>query len=128
MSLTDNLQPGERRAHARHLADLHVQLIRSDTLPMRLHTVELSMGGMRVECDQAKAQLLAPPDIGEGRRFTARLVLSTPKLEHRTLTLSATVKSVQEVAHDHYRIGMRFLKFFGKSHALLDEFIAALKT
>ena len=127
MNSPDMIHNGERRAHSRHMADMRVQLLRNDTLPMQLHTVELSMGGMHVECDREQAQLLAPPDIGEGQQFTARVLISVPGLERRTLTLTATVKTVVELGRDRYRVGLHFLRFFGKSHQLLSEFVTALE-
>ena len=119
-------QTKERRADSRHSVKLSVQLIRSDTIPLQLRAVELSMGGMHIECDQAKAQLLAPPGVGEGRRFTTRVLLSNPDSKRRALTLSAIVKSVIETGKDHYRVSLHFVRFFGKSHNLLENYIAEL--
>ena len=127
MNNPDQSQYQERREFQRHPSDLRVQLIRSDTVPMQLHTVELSMGGMHVECDRAQAQLLAPPDIGDGQQFTARVLLSAPGIDGRALTLSAVVKSVVELGNDRYRIGLHFEKFFGKSYRLLEDFVRALE-
>lgn len=128
MSNPDRLLPEERRADPRHLADLRVQLIRNDTFPMQLHTVELSMGGMHIECDREQAQLLAPPDVGSGQQFTARILLSAAGIDRRALTLSAEVISVVELGPDHYRVGLHFAQFFGKSYALLGEFITMLES
>lgn len=128
MSNPDLLLSEERRADPRHLADLRVQLLRNDTFPMQLHTVELSMGGMHIECDREQAQLLAPPDVGSGQQFTARISLLAPGIDRRALTVSAEVKSVVELGPDHYRVGLHFVQFYGKSHALLSEFITRLES
>lgn len=127
MNSPDAIHNEERRAHSRHMADLRVQLIRNDTIPMQLHTTELSMGGMHIECDLKQAQLLAPPDIGEGQQFTARIMVWAPGMERCTLTLTAAVKTVVELSPDRYRVGLHFLRFFGKSHQLLSTFITALE-
>ena len=127
MKRRNQSQLEERREYTRYPADLRVQLLRSDTIPIQLHTVELSEGGMHVECDRAQAQLLAPPSIGEGQQFTARIMLIEPGMKRRALTLSAIVKTTQELGQDHYRVGLHFDRFFGKSRVLLDEFILALK-
>jgi hypothetical protein len=127
MSNSSQSQVEERRTNTRHPAGLRVQLLRNDTIPVQLHTVELSMGGMHIECDREQAQLLAPPDIGEGRQFTARILLSVPGSARRALTLSAVVKTVVQLGPDHYRIGLYFERFFGKSRESLADFILMLE-
>ncbi len=94
-------------------------------MPLQLSTSELSMGGMHLECDSAKALLLAPPGIGAGQQFTTRVILSTRDARRKALTLSAMVKSVIQTGKDHYRVGLHFVQFFGKSHELLESFIEA---
>jgi hypothetical protein len=117
----------ERRSYPRHMTDLRVQLLRRDRLPMLVHTVELSLGGMHIESDRAQAQLLAPPDTRESQEFTARISLSAPGVERRVLTLNVVVSSSVELGEDRYRVGLCFLNFFGKSRESLADFISALE-
>ncbi len=117
----------ERRAEPRHRAKLSVELIRGDTVPLRSQTVGLSMGGLHLKCDRLKAQLLAPPDIGVGRQFTTRVVLSAPGMKTRALTSSAIVKSVVKTGQDQYRVGLHFERIFGKGRDLLGTYISQLR-
>lgn len=126
----DAQSTGERRDHPRYPAELRVQLIRSDTVPLTLKTLSLSAGGMDAECDRSTAQLLAPPAGGDGRRetgrsFTARIRLPRGTPGGRALTLRAEVVEAQALDEDRYRVGLRFTFFFGRSRDLLQRFLEA---
>lgn len=123
-----NQTSDERRVHARHLTRLRVQLIRNDTLPQRVRTVELSKGGMHIETDRATCQLLVPPQTSpEGvRPFTARIIPPEHDGSSHTMTVQVEVISVKELDDDLFRVGLHFTCFFGKSRELLSQMIDSL--
>ena len=119
----------DRRLHVRRKTRIKVQLIGSESLPMRVWTTDISIAGMSVECDRQAAQHMAPPGESitpaQPKQFTARFTVSVDG-EERTLTLFTKIVSVNRIAQDRYHANINFESFGGKSQTYLQSYVASL--
>lgn len=120
----------DRRLHVRRKAEIKVQLIGSDSLPMHMYTTDISLSGMSVDCDRQTAQHLAPPGESitpaQSKQFTARFTIPVSEEEDKTLTLFTKVVNVQRVAQDKYHANIRFVSFGGQSQVWLERYLETL--
>ena len=116
-----------RRRYIRITTDLHAEIQIDDSAKIGVTVVDLSEGGIKIDCDQEIAYALLPVDQrtpGPVYDLNLELGIELPKGSGEQIRCQCRVVFFHRLAQDHFQFGLQFQEVGSEDQRRIRHYIA----